>query len=322
MNNKTKKKIAFIIGITGQDGSYMSNFLLKKDYLVYGYTRSLKKKNLDNLKKIKILNKVKLKKYSEVKPYTIISDINKIKPNEIYYFAGQSSVNKSFTVPLITYSSNITILFLILENLRKYKLLKIKVYNSCSTDCYGETKKIFKKENDVFEPHSPYGNAKNFSFWLTKYYRETYQLKSKSGILSNHESPLRKNNFVLKKIINFALNRKEYEYLNLGNIFVYRDWGWAPDFIEAIYKINNSKFQKDYVVGTGKIISLNYIIKKIFYLSNIDIKFLITNSKKVMRPRDIEKTGCNPKLIYKDLKWKSKLGIDEILKKMLLNEIY
>jgi len=317
-----KKKIAFIIGITGQDGSYMSNFLLKKDYLVYGYTRSLKKENLENLKRIKTLNQIKLKKYSEIKPHNVISDINKIKPDEIYYFAGQSSVGKSFIMPMITYSSNITLLFLILENLRKKKLLKVKVYNSCSTDSFGDSKKIFKNEKDIFAPHSPYGNAKNFSFWLTKYYRETYQLNSKSGILSNHESPLRKNNFVLKRLIDFARNRKKNEYLNLGNITIYRDWGWAPEFVEAIYKINNSKFKKDYVVGTGKIIPLKYIVKKIFNLSKIDIKFLKTNNKSVMRPKDIKKVGCDPKLIYKDLKWKSKLDIDQIVKKMLFNEIY
>jgi len=316
------KKIAFIIGITGQDGSYMADLLQKKNYLVYGYTRSLKKENLDNLKIIKILDKVKLRKYNEAKPHNIISDINKIKPNEIYYFAGQSSVSKSFTMPMITYSSNITLLFLILENLRKYRLLKIRVYNSCSTDCFGGSKKIFKNEKDIFAPHSPYGNAKNFSFWLTKYYREMYQLNSKSGILSNHESPLRKNNFALKKIIHFAKYRKKNEYLNLGNISIYRDWGWAPEFVEAIYKINNSKFQKDYVVGTGKIISLKYIVKKIFHSSKINIKFLKINNKNVMRPKDIKKVGCDPKLIFKDLKWQSKLGIDQIIKKMLLNEIY
>ena len=317
-----KKKIAFIIGVTGQDGSYMSNFLLKKNYLVFGYTRSLQKKNLYNLEKIGTKNKIKIKKYDQENPKKIINDINKIKPNELYYFSGQSSVGKSFDNPITTYKSNITLLFLILENIRKYSLQNIKIYNSCSTDCFGDSKKILKNEKDIFTPHSPYGNAKSFSFWLTKYYRETYGLNCKSGILSNHESPLRKKNFVLKRIINFVKNRKKNEVLNLGNISIYRDWGWAPEFVEAIYKINNSKYKKDYTVGTGKVISLKYLIKKIFKMCEINMKFIKINSKSSIRPNEIKKVGCDPRMIYKDLRWKSKLNIDQIIQKLLKNEIY
>jgi GDPmannose 4,6-dehydratase len=318
-----KKKIAFILGITGQDGSYMSNLLLKKNYLVYGYTRSLTKKNLDNLKRVGTIDKIILKKYNEKKSFkNIIDDINKIRPNEIYYFAGQSAVSKSFVSPISTYSSNISLLFKILDNLRINKMSKIKFYNSCSTDIFGDSKKIFKNEKDLFTPHSPYGNAKKFSFWLTKYYRETYQLNCKSGILSNHESPLRKDNFVSKILTNFLKNRKKNQKLKLGNTAVYRDWGWAPEFVEAIYKINNSKFKKDYVVGTGKITSLKYIIERFFYLSRVNMKFIKINTKNLKRPNDIKKVGCNPKLIYKDLKWKSKINIDQIIQKLLLDEIY
>ncbi len=315
------KKKAFIIGVTGQDGSYLSKFLIDKNYSVYGYTRSLKRKNLQNLLILNTYNNVKLRKYSEKNPSSIFEDILKLKPNEIYFFSGLSSVNNSFYNPIETYNSNINILFEILELLRIKKLHNIKLYNSSSVDCYGKTSNLLNTEKNLFSPQSPYAKAKSFGFWLVKYYRENYKIHSKSGILSNHESPLRTENFVFKKIINFAKNHKN-NYLKLGNIDVYRDWGWAPEFIEAIYKINLSKTPKDYVVSTGKITSLKYIVKKVFKTLKIKEKFIKHNTREALRLNDIKKIGTSPKKIYKELKWKSKLNIDEIIKKMLLNELY
>ena len=203
------KKKAFIIGVTGQDGSYMSKFLLDKDYSVFGFTRSLKKNNLKNLKILGIKKKINLKKYRADNLDVILRNIIKFKPREIYFFSGQSSVNLSFKSPLETYESNINILFEILELLRIKKLKKIKVFNSSSTDCFGKSKNLFNNEKNLFSPISPYGRAKSFSFWLVKFYRENYKIHSKNGILSNHESPLRPSSFVLKRIINFARNHKK-----------------------------------------------------------------------------------------------------------------
>ena len=315
------KKKAFIIGVTGQDGSYMVKFLLNKNYSVFGFTRSLKKNNLKNLKILGVNNQINLKKYKDNNINSILINILKYKPNEIYFFSGQSSVNLSFKNPLETYESNISILFEILELLRKKKLNKIKVFNSSSTDCFGKGKNIYKNEKNFFSPISPYGRAKSFSFWLVKFYRENYKIHSKNGILSNHESPLRPSSFVLKRIINFAKKRQNSK-LKLGNINIFRDWGWAPEFSDAIYKINNKKIPDDYVVGTGKITSLKYIIKKIFKLKKIDKKYLISNTPKSLRPADIKKIGTNPKKIFKDLNWKSKTSIDQIIEKMILNELY
>lgn len=315
------KKRAFIIGVTGQDGSYLSKFLIDKNYSVYGYTRSLKRKNLKNLLILNTYNNVKLRKYSENNPSLIFKDILKLKPNEIYFFSGLSSVNNSFNNPIETYNSNINILFEILELLRIKKLYNIKLYNSSSADCFGKTSNLLNTEKNLFLPQSPYAKAKSFGFWLVKYYRENYRIHSKSGILSNHESPLRPENFVFKKIINFAKNHKN-NYLKLGNIDVYRDWGWAPEFINAIYKINLSKVPQDYVVSTGKITSLKYIVKKVFKTLKIKEKFIKNNTREALRLNDVKKIGTSPKKIYKELKWKSKLNIDQIIKKMLLNELY
>ena len=315
------KKKAFIIGVTGQDGSYMVKFLLNKNYSVFGFTRSLKKNNLKNLEILKVNNQINIKQYKDDNINSILKNILKYKPNEIYFFSGQSSVNLSFKNPLETYESNINILFEILELIRKKKLNKIKVFNSSSTDCFGKSKDIYNDEKNLFFPISPYGRAKSFSFWLIKFYRENYKIHSKNGILSNHESPLRPSSFVLKRIINFA-KKNQNKKLELGNINIFRDWGWAPEFSDAIYKINNKKVPEDYVVGTGKITSLKYIIKKIFKLKKIDNKFLRSNTPKSLRPADIKKIGTNPKKIYKDLNWKSKTSIDQIIKKMILNELY
>ena len=315
------KKKAFIIGITGQDGSYLSKFLIAKNYLVYGYTRSNQKKNLRNLIALNVLNKIKIKNYSDNSSNKILNDVLKLKPNEIYFFSGQSSVNLSFKKPIETYVSNTKILFEILELSRFKKIKNIKIYNSASTECFGKNSKKFNNEKNLFLPISPYAKAKSFSFWLIKYYREKYNIHSKSGILSNHESPLRTENFVFKKIINFAKKHKK-NTLELGNIDVYRDWGWAPEFVKAIYKINTSNIPRDYVVGTGKITSLRYIVKKIFKILNVDQKFLKINSLKSLRPNEIKKVGTDTKKIFKELKWKSKVNIDQIIKKMIFDELY
>ncbi len=316
-----KQKIAFIIGVTGQDGSYMSSLLHKKNYKIFGFTRSINKKNLTNLISLKLKKKIILKKYSENKPNDILKIFKRVKPQEVYYFAGQSSVGKSFKKPLDTYRSNTIILFKILEFVRVNKL-KTKIYNSCSTDCFGNSKKIYKNEKDKFYPVSPYGNSKSFTFWLTKYYRENYNINCKSGILSNHESPLRKENFVLKKIINFLKKNKKSETLKLGNISVFRDWGWAPDYVEAIFKINNSKYKKDYLVGTGKLTSLNSIIVKLFKIYGADKKKIKIDKNNFSRPNEILKIACNSKLIQKDLNWKPKVNLNMMLNKLMSEKLF
>ncbi len=316
------KKIAFIVGVTGQDGSYLSSFLIQKNYKVFGFSRNLKKKNLQKLQTMQVLNQVNLIEYNENNPKIILKKIKQYKPREIYYFSGQSSVGKSFFNPIETYSSNINLLFYILE-FCKNNLKNTNIYNSCSTDCFGDNKKIFCDEKTEFNPQSPYGQSKAFSFWMVKYYREQFGIKSCNGILSNHESPLRGDNFVLKKIINYANNYKSNnKKLLMGNTSIFRDWGWAPDYIEAIYKINNAKVKKDYVVGTGKILSLDEIIKKIFKIFNINMKLMVKNKKKLLRFKEIKKIGCRIDNIKNDLKWKPKVSVDQMIKKLINNELY
>ncbi len=315
-----KKKLIFIFGICGQDGSYLAHYLLKKNFSVIGFTRSKSKKNLINLKKLKILNQIKLIKHDINKKNFIEKHVLKFSPLQIYILSGLSSVSKSFKEPTETYKSNIVCLFEILEICRK-KNLKIKIYNSASTDCFGNQKKICN-ENSKFLPVSPYARSKSYAFWLVKYYRENFNINCVSGIVSNHESPLRKKNFVSKKIIDYVKNFDHKKKLIMGNTNIYRDWGWAPDFVEAIFKINNSKENNDYIVATGKLILLDTFIKKIFIKANINKKYYIKNNIHHLREADIKKTKLSNKKIYQELNWKPKNDIDRIIKKLLNNELF
>ena len=313
------KKIAFIFGITGQDGSYLANLLINKNFKIFGFTRSKKKKNLVNLEKLSILNKVSLFEYLKNDNKFIEKKILKIKPSQIYILSGLSSVKKSFSSPIETYRSNIIIPFKILEICRKKKL-DIKIYNSVSTDCFGNQKTILNERSN-FYPVSPYAKSKSYAYWLIKYYRETFNVKCVSGIVSNHESILRNKNFVTKKITEYIKNFDFKKKLIMGNTNVYRDWGWAPDYVDAIHKINSSKKRSDYVVATGKSTSLDYFIKKAFFISKIDQSYYVKNNKNYLRNKEVNKVYCDNKKIKKDLGWKPKHNIDQIIKKLLNNEL-
>ena len=313
------KKIAFIFGVSGQDGSYLSHLLLKKDFKVIGFTRKKNKRNLINLKRLKIYKQIKFIKY---KNFSCVKKIFlKNIPDHIYFLAGVSSVGNSFQQPIDTYKSNILMLTNIIEYCRE-RNLKTNIYNSCSTDCFGDNNKKSCDEKTLFSPLSPYSKSKVFNFKLIKFYRENFNMNCCSGILSNHESPLRKNDFVTRKILDFVNNFDGKKKLKLGNINIFRDWGWAPDYVEAIYKINSLKKKDDFIVATGNSNSLNYIVKKIFLKKNIPISFLETNVKKYMRLNEIKSIKCNPKKIKKIIKWKSSKNINQIIDKLLNNEFF
>ena len=318
---QNKKKIALIFGVTGQDGSYLSKLLLSKYYKVYGVTRSKNLKNLKNLYKLEIHKKINLIEMSNFDKKNISKLISKITPNEIYFLAGQSSVSLSFQKPVSTYKSNNIILFYILEYCRNSKK-KINIYNSASSECFGNNKKIICNERTPFNPISPYGNAKSFGFWLTKYYRENFKINASNGIVFNHESPLRKKYFVTQKIVNYVKNyNRKSKKLLIGNLNIFRDWGWANDYVEIMYKINISKKNDDYVIGSGKIYSLKKLLKIIFYEKKISFK-MVKTSKKLFRPMEIKKISSNISKIKKEFKWKPKHNITLIAKKLVNSELY
>jgi GDPmannose 4,6-dehydratase len=320
---KRNKIKSLIFGISGQDGSYLSNLLLNKKNEVYGTTRNNNKKNLKNLVRLGILNKVKIIKCDIANFLSVIKLIKKIKPHEIYYLCGQSSVIKSYIYPAEAFKSNTLGLINILETVKKTNK-KIKIFNAVSGQFYGNRKNNIYNEKSYIDPQSPYGVSKASSFWLTKIFREWYKIKCCSGILFNHESPLRSNEFVTKKIINHCklIKKGKSKYLYLGDINIYRDWGWAPEYVEAMYLMLKQKNPKDIIIGSGKRHSLREFVYEVFRLLKIPKYHLKSNTKKLMRKRDIKTYQADPRLAKKILNWKAKTTFKQIIYKMVKGQLY
>lgn len=316
------KKTAIIFGITGQDGAYLSHLLLQKGYKVIGTTRNKLGKNLYRLKKLKIIKKIILLK-------GVATDLNFCKKtinskiDEIYYLAGDSSVVKSFERPEITLKSNTEGVLNILRIL-KYKKYKAKLFNAGSGQFYGDNKKNFYNIHSKIEPQSPYGVSKAAAYWLIKIYREKYNIYCCTGILFNHESPLRSKEFVTKKIVDTALNikRKKSTILKLGNVNIFRDWGWAPEYVRAIWLMMQRKKPRDFIIGSGKTHSLKDFVNEVFRYLNISKRNLKTNVLKYKRKIDLRGYKANIKETQKILKWKPKLGFKTIVEKMINNELF
>ena len=318
-----QKKRALIFGVSGQDGSYLSRFLVSKKNQVYGTTRNNNKRNLKNLISLEIANKVKIFKCDVKNFYQVKKIIQKIKPHKIFYLCGQSSVTGSYTNPAESFKSNTLGLLNILETVKEGNR-KIKVFNAVSGQIYGNRKKNIYNEKSYIEPQSPYGVSKASSFWLTKIFREWYGVKCCSGILFNHESPLRSDEFVTKKIINNCklIKKGKLKYLYMGDINIYRDWGWAPEYVEAMDLMLKQKNPKDLVIGSGKRHSLKNFIYEVFRLLKIPRKHLKENTKKFMRKNDIRSYRADPRLAKKILNWKAKTTFKKIIYKMVMKQLY
>ena len=320
---KKKKIKSLIFGISGQDGSYLSHFLINKGYEVCGTTRNSSKSNLKNLVRLGILKKVKIIKCNIIDFSGVKKIIKTIKPDEIYYLCGKSSVTQSFTDPVDSFKSNTLGLLNILDTVKKTNK-KIKVFNAVSGQFYGNKKNSVYNEKSYIDPQSPYGVSKASSFWLTKIFREWYGIKCCSGILFNHESPLRSDEFVTKKIINHCklIKKGKLKYLYLGNINIYRDWGWAPEYVEAMYLMLRQKQPKDLIIGSGKSNSLKSFVYEVFRLLKIPKNRLKANTKKLMRKKDIKSYRANPKLAKKILKWEAKTTFKQMIYKMVNGQLY
>ena len=319
-----KKKIALIFGVSGQDGSYLADFLIKKNYSVIGVTRNKSKKNMYRLEKLKIFNKVKIiqgvaldqkflnkiiKKYSSIK--------------EIYYLAGDSSATDSFIYPHKSFESNTTGILNILLTIKKINK-KIKVFYAASGQFYGNSKNNYYSEKSVIKPTTPYAIAKAAGYWLVKIFRENYDLYACSGILFNHESPLRSDEFVTKKIINVSkqIKKNNKVKLRMGNIDVYRDWGWAPEYVKAMWLMLQQKQPIDLIIGSGKKYSIRDFVNEVFKKMKIDKKNLITGTSKLIRKIDIQSYRANTALCKKTIKWETKITFKKIIHKMINDELH
>ncbi|ARJ47513.1 GDP-mannose 4,6-dehydratase [Candidatus Pelagibacter sp. RS39] len=316
------KKTAIIFGITGQDGAYLSHFLLQKGYRVIGTTRNKSARNLYRLKRLKIIKRVKILK-GVATDFNFCNKVINLKVNEIYYLAGDSSVLKSFETPEISLKSNTEGILNILRIL-KTKKHKAKLFNAGSGQFYGDNKKNFYNIHSKIDPQSPYGVSKAAAYWLIKIYREKYNIFCCTGILFNHESPLRSKEFVTKKVVDTALKikRKKGIKLRLGNVDIFRDWGWAPDYVRAIWLMLQRTKPRDFIIGSGKTYSLKDFVNEVFKYLGISKKNLKTNVSKYKRKIDLRGYKANIADTQKALKWKPELKFKTIIHKMINNELF
>ena len=317
------KKIALITGITGQDGSYLSEFLLKKNYLVYGLIRrssSFNTGRIDHLYQDPHEKNIYLRLiYGDLNDASSLNRIIKtIKPDEIYNLAAQSHVRVSFDVP--EYTSEITAMGTVrlLEAIRDSGI-KTKFYQASSSEMFGNTPHWPQNEQTPFYPRSPYAASKVYAYWMTVNYREAYDMFACNGILFNHESPRRGETFVTRKItmavarIVQGVQKKLY----LGNLDAKRDWGFAGDYVEAMWRMLQQKKADDYVIATGQSHSVKEFLECAFGYVKLDWKKYVKIDKRYFRPTEVDYLLGDSSKAQKALKWKPTVGFEELVKMMV-----
>ncbi len=311
-------KKALICGVTGQDGTYLAKLLLDKGYEVYGGSRDAHMANFNNLVKLEIVNFVRFVSINIKDFRSVLQTILKIKPDEIYNLASQSSVSLSFEQPVETLESISVGTLNILEAIR-FSNLEIRFYNAGSSECFGDTGDKDADEQTSFRPRSPYGVAKAAAFWQVANYREAYKLHASTGILFNHDSPLRPERFVTKKIVAAAcrIASGSSEKLILGNINISRDWGWAPDYVEAMWLMLQQQYADDYVIATGKTYALKEFIKEVFENLNLNWQNHVDVDQRLFRPTDILLGKANPEKAKERLNWVAKNDMKSVAKYMV-----
>ena len=319
-----KIKKALITGITGQDGSYLAEFLLKKKYKVYGIIRRVALEDeTHRLWRIKhLLKKIELKSASLESYASLVKIIQKIKPNEIYHLGAQSFVSYSFEDEFSTLNTNINGTHYILSAIKEFSP-KTKFYFAGSSEMFGKVQKKIQDENTRFYPRSAYGISKVAGFELTRNYREAYNLFACTGILFNHESPRRGFEFVTRKISSSVAKIKhgKQKYLYLGNINAKRDWGHAIDYVKAMWLMLQQKKPSDFVIGTGRMNSVKDFLKIAFSMAGLNYKKYLKIDKSLLRPSEVETLRANYNKAKKILKWKPTINFEKLVKEMVVEDL-
>lgn len=311
-------KKALICGISGQDGAYLAKLLLEKGYEVYGTSRDAPVSSFRNLLLLGIREQIKYESLVPTDFRSVLQVISKVQPDEIYNLAGQTSVGLSFEQPVETLESIASGTLNFLEAIR-FIGTTIKFYNAGSSESFGDIGNVAADENTPFCPRSPYAVAKSTAFWQVANYREAYNLYACSGILFNHESPLRPQRFVTQKIISTAcrIAKGHSEKLSLGNISVKRDWGWAPEFVEAMYLMMQQEKPEDYVVATGQSYSLEEFVIEAFKSVGLNWQEYVTIDNSLFRPTDLATSKSNPLKAKEKLGWVAKYQMHDVVKMMV-----
>lgn len=312
---------ALICGVSGQDGAYLSNLLLKKGYQVCGTSRDAQMSSFANLQALGIKDQIKLISMAPNDFHSVITALKHSDPDEVYFLSGQSSVGLSFEQPVETIES-ITLSTLNLLEAIRYLDKPIKFYHASSSECFGDIGVVPARESMPFHPRNPYGIAKASAHWLVANHRETYGLFACNGILFNHESPLRPSRFVTRKIVSAAcrIANGSKEKLQLGRLDIVRDWGWAPEFVDAMWRMLQHDKADDFIIATGEANKLEDFVACAFDTLGLDWKDHVTVDSTLFRPTDVSwSQGCSDKAAEK-LGWRASSRMADVIRMMIKSE--
>lgn len=311
---------ALICGVTGQDGAYLSRLLLEKGYEVYGASRDAQASSFANLEALGLRQRVHTLSVNVTDFRSVLQSLERVRPDEVYNLSGQSSVGLSFEQPVETLESISLGTLNLLEAIR-FTGRPIRFYNAGSGECYGNCDES-AKEATPFRPRSPYAVAKAAAYWEVANYREAYGLHACTGILFNHESPLRPERYVTRKIVAAAcrIAAGSAEKLRLGNIEVQRDWGWAPEYVEAMWRILQHPAPEDFVIATGKSHSLERFVELAFGELGLDWRGHVEIDRALLRPADIQVSRADPGKAAALLGWTARHALAEVVRMMVAAE--
>lgn len=311
-------KRALICGISGQDGAYLAQLLLNEGYEVYGSSRDAQMATFRNLVHLGIRDQINVESISLSDFRSVLQGLEKVQPDEVYNLAGQTSVGLSFQQPVETLES-ITVGTLNLLEAIRFNGRRIRLYNAASSECFGDTGGVPANEQTPFRPRSPYAVAKAAAFWEVDNYREAYGLFACSGILFNHESPLRPERFVTQKIVRAAarIANGSKEKLSLGAIDIQRDWGWAPEYVKAMWLMLQQDAPGDYVIATGETNSLSDFVAEAFSVAGLDWHEHVETDANLLRRTEI-RTGCaDPGKAREQLTWTASYRMRDVVRQMM-----
>jgi len=319
---RTPGKRALICGISGQDGTYLAHLLLSKGYEVFGTSRDAEMSRFDNLALLRIRERVKLRSMTLIDFRSVLQVLSEVEPVEVYNLAGQSSVGLSFQQPVETLES---IAFGTLNLLEAIRLLghPLRLYNASSGECFGETTvESPASEASPFRPRSPYGVAKAAAFWEVANYREAYNIFVCSGLLFNHESILRPSRFVTRKVVQTAcrIAAGSRERLGVGETRVVRDWGYAPEYVEAMWLMLQQPEPADYVIASGESHSLAEFIAACFAEVELDWRDHTDTDRSLFRATDILQSHADPSLARERLGWQAKTSMRRLVARLVADE--
>jgi GDPmannose 4,6-dehydratase len=313
-------KKALIIGVSGQDGAFLAELLLKQGYEVHGTSRDHEVGSFKNLQKLGIRDHVKLGSMVTSDFRSVLTALQNSDPDEIYNLAGQTSVGMSFAYPMETFDSILIGTMNLLECIRLLKK-PLKFYNAGSSEVFGNTPTP-ADESARYHPRSPYATAKAAAHYAVRNYREAYGIFAATGILFNHESPLRPQRFVTSKIVSSAvrISRGSGEKLTLGKMDITRDWGWAPDYVDAMWRILKHSEPDDFVIATGEEHSLEEFVAATFDTLGLDWREHVRSDPALFRPSDIERSVGNPRNAEAKLGWQAKVKFRDMIRTLVAAE--